>query len=135
MDHGRVVSSGRVGRTAAALTILSLLAVPAFAGTVTGVVKSSVTGVGVSGVKVTVTQQTSRYATTGSNGSYTITSVSAGTKTLTATKTGYVNAVSGNITVPSSGTVTAPDILITPKGTLSGTVVNASGGAAVSGAT
>ncbi len=40
-----------------------------------------------------------------------------------------------NVVVPDSGTVTAPLILLVKAGTITGTVVNASGGAAISGAT
>ncbi|HRS17695.1 MAG TPA: carboxypeptidase regulatory-like domain-containing protein, partial [Thermoanaerobaculaceae bacterium] len=107
----------------------------AAAGNITGTVKNAVTGNVLQGVTVKVTQNTSKKATTNTSGVYTISSVTAGTYTLTATKTGYIDAVTGSITVPASGTVTAPLILIQPKGTITGTVVSSVGGAAVSGAT
>jgi len=107
----------------------------AAAGTVTGTVKDAVTNAALQGVTVKVTQQTSKTATTNSSGVYSIASVTAGTVTLTATKTNYVDYVTGNIVVPASGTVTAPLILLQSKGTITGTVVSSVGGAAVSGAT
>ncbi|MGV8040941.1 MAG: carboxypeptidase regulatory-like domain-containing protein [Thermoanaerobaculaceae bacterium] len=107
----------------------------AAAGNITGTVKDAVTGSVLQGVTVKVTQNTSKKATTNTSGVYTISSVTAGTYTLTATKTGYIDFVTGNVTVPASGTVTAPLILIQPKGIITGTVVSSVGGAAVSGAT
>jgi hypothetical protein len=116
-----------------ALTLLAAL--PALGGSITGKVKDASTGAVLSGVTVKVTQQTSRTATTNSSGVYTITSVSSGTKTVTASKTGYVTTVSGSVTVPSSGTVTAPDILLPRPGTVTGKIVSSVSGSAVSSAT
>jgi hypothetical protein len=123
--------AGTIALASAALGICST----SVAGTVTGTVKDSVTNAVVSGVKAMVTQQTSRYANTNTSGVYSITSVTAGTVTLTASKTGYITQVTGDVVVPDSGAVTAPLILLVKAGTITGTVVNASGGAAVSGAT
>ena len=125
----------RLIQIAAAIIVALGLGSQVLAGTVTGTVKDSVTNAAISGVKVMVTQQTSRYANTNTSGVYSITSVTAGTVTLTASKSGYITQVTGNVVVPSSGTVTAPLILLVKAGTITGTVVNSSGGAAVSGAT
>ena len=133
-QKGRSRRRRRCGTTFAVLLLLGG-ASAVHAATVTGKVKDSVSGALLSGVTVKVTQQSSRSATTNSSGVYSITSVSAGTVTLTASKSGYVTQVTGNLTVPSSGTVTAPDILLVKVGTITGTVVNASGGAAVASAT
>jgi hypothetical protein len=123
-----------VGTVALALAALGFGS-QVVAGTVTGTVKDSVTNAVISGVKVMVTQQSARYANTNTSGVYSITSVTAGTVTLTASKIDYITQVTGNVVVPASGTVTAPLILLVKAGTITGTVVNASGGAAVSGAT
>lgn len=124
-------------RIVISLSCLVALAVAgsAVAGNITGTVKDAATGNALQGVTVKVTQNTSKSATTNASGVYAISSVTAGTYTLTATKTNYVDYVTDNVTVPASGTVTAPLILIQPKGMITGTVVSSVGGAAVSGAT
>lgn len=100
-----------------------LLSTPSLAGTISGTVKDSVTNAAISGVLVQVNGQPTKKATTSSSGTYSIKSVSAGAVTLNASKSGYVTQNTGSITVPASGTVTAPLILLVKKGTLSGRVV------------
>lgn len=85
---------------------------PVYAGTVTGTVRNSSTNATLSGVLVRVNQQSGRQATTNSSGVYRINSVSAGTVTLALSKSGFVSATSSPITVPASGTVTVPQILL-----------------------
>ncbi len=77
--------------------------------------RNSSANAALSGVLVKVNQQSGRQATTNSSGVYRLSSVSAGSVTLAHSKTGFVSATSSPITVPASGTVTVPQILLEPS--------------------
>lgn len=131
------VSPSRMFSWMATLGVISSLVLggPLLGGTVTGTVKNSVSNAVISGVTVKVNEQSGKQATTNSSGVFSIASVAAGTVTLNASKTGFVTQNTGSLTVTSSGTVTAPTTLLVPNGTISGKIVNAVGGAAISSAT
>ena len=117
----------RSGRRASAPILVSaglLLAssTPVHAGTLTGAVRNSSTNAMPSGVLVRVNQQPGRQATTNSSGVYRIGSVSAGSVTLALSKSGFVSAISSPITVPASGTVTVPQILLVLSRSIEDTV-------------
>lgn len=98
-------------------------------GTITGRVTNASTGAGLSGVAVSYSGGS---AVTDASGNYRLNSVSPGTYTLTASKSGWVSA-STSVTVVSGGTATA-NVKIATGGKIAGKVTNKSG-AAISGAT
>ena len=98
-------------------------------GTIAGRVTNASTGAGLQGVTVSYTGGS---AITDAGGNYKLNSVSPGTYTLTASKSGWVSA-STSATVVSGGTATA-NIKIATGGKIAGKVTNRSG-AAISGAT
>jgi hypothetical protein len=89
----------------------------------------------VAGVKVSI--DSTRYATTGSDGTYQISTLSPGSYSLIATKDNYYIAAIGNVTIGSSN-VTGVNFTATgPARTISGSITTSSGipieGAAMSG--
>lgn len=79
-------------------------------------------------------------ATTDVNGDFTIVDVPVGTYTMTVSMTGYGSVTTNSFTLSSGTQVIVPsnETQITPTtatGTVTGTVTNATGGAAISGAT
>ena len=86
-------------------------------GAVSGTVTDSKSGDELEGVKVTIESASIK---TGSDGYYNLTGISAGTKTITAQRSGYEN-YSGSVTV-TAGWNTNKDIAMTPKDTTHGTV-------------
>jgi hypothetical protein len=98
-------------------------------GTITGRVTNASTGAGLSGVTVSYTGGS---AVTDASGNYQLNSVSPGTYTLTASKSGWVTNTA-TVSV-SSGATTTANIKIATGGKIAGKVTNKSG-AAISGAT
>lgn len=102
-------------------------------GSISGKVIEDSSGTGLSGATVTTNPPTSA-ATTGPNGNYLIQNVPSGSYTVTAGKTGYQSA-SVSVSV-SPGTGASADIVISynyTTGTITGTIVEDSSGATVSG--
>jgi acid phosphatase len=104
-------------------------------GTITGHVTDSATGAAIAGASVSYSGGST---TTDSTGSYTFTSVPAGTYSVTASHSGYVNQTN-SVTVSPATTSTLNFQLTaastTNPGTISGRVTNISTGGAISGAT
>jgi len=102
-------------------------------GTITGIVKNAANNQPISGAIVTVTG-TNLSATSGGDGSYTLSNLPAGAQTLNASKSGFRSATA-QVTVTGGQTVTQ-DISLTPgAGTVTGVVRNAATGQPLSGAT
>ncbi len=101
-----------------AAAICLCLASSARATAITGTARDSVTNAPIQGLRAIVTQQSGLYANTNSLRVYSITNVAAGAVTLTASKAAYITQVTGDLTVPRSGTVTAPLILLVKMDTI-----------------
>ncbi len=105
-------------------------------GTLTGTVTNSSGGAAISGATVSISGGGS--TTTAANGTYTINNVTPGSNlSVTASKSGFTSSTA-TVTV-TAGNTTTRNFSLTPNapttGTLTGTVTNSSGGAAISGAT
>ncbi|MGC8718102.1 MAG: carboxypeptidase regulatory-like domain-containing protein [bacterium] len=83
---------------------------PSGSGSISGTVRDSGNNNPLSGVTVSISG-TNLSATTDSNGNYQIPNVPAGTKTVTASKSGY-NPQSRQVNIPSGGTVTVDFSLV-----------------------
>jgi hypothetical protein len=86
---------------------------PPSPGSISGTVRDSVTGNGISGA--TVTTDTGQSATT-DNGAYTISGVPTGTHSVTASATGYQSQTQ-SVSVDSGQTTTGVDFSLTPSST------------------
>lgn len=103
-------------------------------GSISGVIRSSASGnPPVSGAQVAVSG-TSLTATSGGDGTYTLSGVSAGTQTLNVTKAGYQSAT-GSVVVVAGQNATKDFIISTGGGTVTGVVRNAANANPLSGAT
>lgn len=100
-------------------------------GTVSGTVTSSATGSPISGATVTVDGQT---ATTASDGTYTISNVQPGQRTVSVTASGFT-CVNVTTNVVAGGTATGNVTCTPPPGSLSGTVTQTGSNAPLPGAT
>src|SRR5207249_2187704 len=105
-------------------------------GTLSGRVTNASGGAAIAGATVTISGGGS--AATDASGNYTISSVTPGTGlNVTASKSGFSSSTVSTVTV-TPGTTTTQNFALTAlptTGTLSGKVTNASGGAAIAGAT
>ena len=105
----------------------------ALTGTLSGTVTAA-GGAGLSGVAITTTD--GRSATTDVTGAFSFGKVPTGAFSLTTSKSGYVaQTKSATVNANQMTSVTFALALAPPTGTLTGTVTNSSGGAAVGGAT
>jgi hypothetical protein len=105
-------------------------------GTITGTVKSTETGnPPISGATITVSGSSPAISTTSAaDGSYTLSNVPAGAQTLNVSKSGFGSA-NVQVTV-TAGQTTTQNISLSPSvGTVTGTVLNASNGQPLPGAT
>jgi hypothetical protein len=110
---------------------ITLPTAPTTPGNVTGEVVNNL-GTGISGVTVSAAGVST---TTTSVGKYTLSNLPVGAAIITASAATYATASTG-VTVQSGATVSAPNItLLSDIGSITGTVTNSSGGAALSGAT
>nr|MDQ2687835.1 carboxypeptidase regulatory-like domain-containing protein [Armatimonadota bacterium] len=113
-------------------TNASLVLAPVPPGRIQGTVKDSVTGLGVPGVTVTFKStdgQTTVFAVTGADGTYTIDNVPAGVYNGSASKQPqFQDATAPNqgnpVTVPSGGTAPADFSIVSNPATVSGVVFN-----------
>jgi hypothetical protein len=106
-------------------------------GSISGQVKDTNTNAGLAGATVTLSGGGSGTATTDGSGNFSFSNLTPAGYTVTASKATY-NASAGssaNVTVTAGNTSTANLTLTSSTGWISGKVTNASGGAAISGAT
>lgn len=117
----------------AALTVTVNLALTPQGGSITGVVTDASNGTPLSGATIT-TQPATSAATTNAQGAYTISNVTAGAYTVTASRTGYApNSAAVGVSVGLSATA---NLVLTPlPGSVTGVVSDAVTGAPLSGAT
>jgi len=117
------------------LTLILRATPPQASGTVTGTVTDSSTGNLILGASVSA--DSGQDGTTDVNGGYTLSNVPTGTRTITASATGFVTQ-QDTATVTAEGTSTV-DIALDPEpvgggtGTIKGTVTDASTGAKIGG--
>lgn len=104
-------------------------------GKIAGTVTDSSTATGIAGVTVTATGPSTATAVTAADGSYSINYLSPGTYALSATKTGYQNGSKSGVVVTIGVTTTANMTMVSTSGAITGTVVNATTGAGIVGAT
>ena len=103
-------------------------------GAVTGTVTSSADGTAIVGASVTDSGGTS--ATTDANGTYTLSGLTPGSHTLTASAATFTSSVPQTAVINAGQTTQGVNFSLTPlPGSVSGTVTNASGGAVIVGAT
>ena len=103
-------------------------------GAVTGTVSRSSGGALIAGATVTDSGGTS--TTTDSSGSYTLTGLTPGNHTLTASATSYITSQPLTVSIAAGGTTQGANFSLTPtNGAVTGKVTNNWGGAAVAGAT
>jgi hypothetical protein len=109
------------------------IALEPLAGTVTGKVGDTVTGLAISGATVSAGGVS---AATNYTGRYTLSYVPPGTYTVTATASGYGTGTVAGVAV-TDGATTSADFALTPTATggISGSVTDAASGAAIAGAT
>ncbi len=106
---------------------------PPATGSIAGTVTNATDSTAISGATVSV--DTGQSATTANDGTYTITDVPVGDRTVTASADGFDSA-SPTVTVSENATATADFALSpTPVGSIAGTVTNADDATAISGAT
>jgi len=107
-------------------------------GNITGIVTDSASGAPLVGVSVVCLSQAGKSATTGADGSYTITGLNVGTQGFRYTYTGYNTAQHG-ISIVANQTTTANEALVlTPPptyGNIEGTITDTDTGSPVSSAT
>lgn len=104
-------------------------------GTVMGTVTDSSTGLPIQGASVSA--DTGQIDTTDVNGNYTLSSVPTGTRTVTASATGFVTQQNTNVVVIDGQTTSNVDFALDPEptggtGTIKGTVTDASTGGKLS---
>ena len=103
------------------------------AGSISGTITNSGTGGGASGATVKVTPG-NYTATTNSRGWYSVEKIPVGTSyTVTVTATNYTSKSQSGVTV-THGNATTVNLMISPTGTIAGTVTNSITGVGVSGA-
>jgi hypothetical protein len=105
---------------------------PPATGSISGTVSDSNGGAPISGASVMA--DTGQSTTTDGSGNYTLTDVPVGTRTVTASATGYVDGQATNVAVADGVTTTGVDIALDPEpvgggvGTIKGTVTADAGG-------
>ena len=104
-------------------------------GAVTGTVTSASGGAPIAGATVTDSGGGTT-ATADANGLYTLSGLTPGSHTLTASATNFITSQPQTISVTSGGTTQGVNFTLSPSpGSITGTVTSASGGAAIAGAT